>query len=243
MRAALIREWRERLHADEAQVESAPARSAWLFRARSRIYRLLLAMYGHGNWRADSERTGAREFHAVPLTPGPPPKSVAEIRKTLKAVRSAAVACLEVAPSAAAKSISFFANAGMAIVFSSSEGLELDAASNSLRASCISYSVQEAHVFVSEADRERALAVLASDRRERARRNLRRLDASNRASQRSLLVLLTLLFGSLVTFVLVPYLRDGLGWRSAEIIAGCFAASAGWVALMVGAKAAHRRWG
>jgi hypothetical protein len=242
MRAALIREWGERLQADEAQVESAPPRSAWLFRARSRIYRLLLAMYGHGDWRADSEAVGTKEFQAVPITPGAPPKSAAEIRKTLKAVRSAAAECPAGAPLPVTERLSFLANSGLAIVFSSSEGLELAAAVNSLRASFISYSMQDGHLFVSEADRERALAVLASDRRERARGNRDRLDASNRASQRSLFVLLTLLFGSLLTFVLIPHLREARGWRPAEIVAACLVASTIWIALLAGWKAARRRW-
>src|SRR5215212_2908129 len=100
-REALISDWQERLRTSEAQLATAAPRLAWLFRARARIYRLLLAMYGGGNWRAYSIREEkvehytehaeavfqrepadecAAEMLVVVTLSGKPPKTIAEIR-------------------------------------------------------------------------------------------------------------------------------------------------------------------
>lgn len=237
VRQALIHDWRERLDASEIQAQSAAPRAAWLYRARARIYRLLLAMYGRGDWRADCDRGAPAEFHAVPLEPGKPLKSLSDIRQTLKAVRSA----VDAPPKgdyAEAASEEF---ASATIVFSSNNRSELKSVCSAFRVRGIDHSLHNGHILVRETDRERALAALASDRRRQKDFRNRQLSQSNDSARKSLLILLSLLVGSAIGFIVLPALRSNRDWQLGEIAAAYFALSMAWVGAILCLYVGRRR--
>lgn len=104
-REQLIRDWWDRLAQSEAELKAASPHRRWIKRIYVRLFRFLLAMYGRGDWRADTtsepadEREApAEESHETHMelidlrteTGGAPPKSLSQIRHALKTVQNAA---------------------------------------------------------------------------------------------------------------------------------------------------------
>lgn len=103
-REQLIRDWWDRLAQSEAEMESASLHRRWIKRIYVRLFRFLLAVYGRGDWTAgetpesagdgetsadDSPQTHMELIDLRTDTGGAPPKSVAQIRHTLKTVHNA----------------------------------------------------------------------------------------------------------------------------------------------------------
>jgi hypothetical protein len=114
-REQLIRDWRDRLAQSEAELECASPNRRWIKRIYVRLYRFLLAMYGRGDWTADDtlsltdgtetpdDDSHQSHMELIDLRTeigGAPPKSVAQIRQTLKTVHAAAEPTEQIGPHA-----------------------------------------------------------------------------------------------------------------------------------------------
>lgn len=102
-RCELIQEWREKAIARDA---FPGRRRHWIFWTSGRVCRILLSLYGRGQWRSavesripspaplDAAALDAVPLHAVPRTDineleGRPPKSTSAVRSVLKKVHTA----------------------------------------------------------------------------------------------------------------------------------------------------------
>jgi hypothetical protein len=108
-REQLVRRWQEGLAQNESEFLHGPTQRRWIKRIYVRVYRFLLAVYGGADWTTDAtgpavsdDELNSDEFNSdeprgepMPLVDlrqqegGQPPKSVAQIRRTLKTVHAA----------------------------------------------------------------------------------------------------------------------------------------------------------
>lgn len=219
-RQAIVQDWRKRLVADEAQAESSPLRFSWLFRARARIYRVLLAMYGSGMWRSDKGGAAAEVLAAHPnsgrakpvtvFDSGSPlvgkrPKSLAAIRTTLKGL-STLIDAPDAAASRALVPFRIKPKRGWTIVLTSRSKVDLRQASLKLRLSHMRYRVDGIYLLVRETDRTRAIALLQEEDKEQWRQRKLR----SKSAQAAFVATLVWFFAAFTGIAAVPALGTPL---------------------------------
>jgi hypothetical protein len=253
-RTELISDWRERLAAAEDSSSVSSGRVSWMARARVRLYRFLLSLYGDGDWTTDSlpldeegtrfeEGDGAAVVFdapdALPLA-GKPAKSAGKIQSVLKSVADAQPASNQPGPLAGGVPPDSWVVAAALVSWSQASAFERTLRDHGIASRTI------ARGF------DRCVEVRARDQREAARLLARIRPAPRPQMRRSRVVenseakflsqvaaiLLSALFGSLLlaALILIAFQESGppqANTNANEAMRGVFFAA--WLATAIGA--------